>query len=226
MTVLLPLLMAYSLIGEMLHEIIGTAIFVLLIVHHILNRKWYGALFTSKRTGEMSGGHFYRKGKYNARRIFQTALDTLLLVFMLLQPISGILMSRHLYTFLPTFPISVQARSIHMLLAYWGYVLICIHAGTHLAAPMHKLFINSKKIFAAVCVVASCVSAYGCAAFIKRGFPGYMSGRTMFAFFDYSEPRVFFFLDYLAIMALFMMTGCLAVYGLNKINTKRKAEKK
>lgn len=29
MTVLLPVLMAYSLIGEMLHEIIGTAIFVL-----------------------------------------------------------------------------------------------------------------------------------------------------------------------------------------------------
>ena len=45
----------------------------------------------------------------------------------------------------------------------------------------------------------------------------------MFAFFDYSEPRVFFFLDYLAIMALFMMTGCLVVYGLSKI---RRAEKK
>ena len=211
MTVLLPLLMAYSLIGEMLHEIIGTAIFVLFIVHHILNRKWYGALF---------------KGKYNARRIFQTALDMLLLAFMLLQPISGILMSKHLYTFLPTLPISAQARSIHMLLAYWGYVLICIHAGTHLAAPMKNLFMKSKKIFTAVCVTAVCISVYGCAAFIKRGFPGYMSGRTMFAFFDYSEPRVYFFLDYLAIMILFMMVGCLVTYGLGRIDTNRKVEKR
>ena len=211
MTVLLPLLMAYSLIGEMLHEIIGTAIFVLFIVHHILNRKWYGALF---------------KGKYNARRIFQTILDILLLVFMLLQPISGILMSKHLYTFLPTLPISAQARSIHMLLAYWGYVLICIHAGTHLAAPMKNLFMKSKKIFTAVCVTAVCISVYGCAAFIKRGFPGYMSGRTMFAFFDYSEPRVYFFLDYLAIMILFMMVGCLVTYGLGRIDTNRKVEKR
>lgn len=192
MTVLLPVLMAYSLIGEMLHEIIGTAIFVLFIVHHILNRKWYGALF---------------KGKYNARRIFQTALDMLLLVFMLLQPISGILMSKHLYTFLPVLPISAQARSIHMLLAYWGYTLMCIHAGTHLTAPMRKLAAKSKRICVAAYTGLGCISAYGIAAFIKRGFPGYMSGKTMFAFFDYSEPRGFFFLDYLAIMALFMMIG-------------------
>ena len=77
MTVLLPLLMAYSLIGEKFHEIAGTAILVLFVIHHIINRKWYGALF---------------KGKYNARRVFQTVLDMLLLIFMILQPVSGILM--------------------------------------------------------------------------------------------------------------------------------------
>lgn len=211
MTVLLPMLMAYSLIGETLHEVIGSVIFALFIIHHVLNRKWYGALF---------------KGKYNARRIFQTALDMFLLVFMLLQPISGILMSKHLYTFLPTLPISAQARSIHMMLAYWGFCLMCIHAGTHLASTMKMLFMKGKKIFAAVCVVVFCVSAYGCTAYIKRGFPGYMSGRTMFAFFDYSEPRVFFFLDHLAIMILFMVVGCLVTYGLGRIDTNRKAGEK
>ena len=48
MTVLLPFLMAYSLIGEAFHEVVGTAIFVLFIVHHLLNRRWYGALFKGK----------------------------------------------------------------------------------------------------------------------------------------------------------------------------------
>ena len=208
MMVLLPLLMAYSLIGETFHEVVGTLVFVLFIVHHVLNRKWYGALL---------------KGKYTARRTFQTIPDLLLLIFMVLQPLCGVLMSKHLYTFLPVLPITSQARSIHMLLAYWGYVLLCIHAGTHLVVPLRKLFMKSKRIFAAVCAAFGCMSVYGCAAFIKRGFPGYMSGRTMFAFFDYSEPKVLFFLDYLAIMVLFMMTGCLSVYGLSKINTKRKA---
>ena len=123
MAVLLPLLMAYSLIGEAFHEVVATAIFVLFIVHHILNRKWYGVLF---------------KGKYTARRVFQTVLNTLLLVVMILQPVSGILMSKHLFMFLPSLPISAQVRSIHMLLAYWGYVLMCVHAGTHLTPPLGK----------------------------------------------------------------------------------------
>jgi len=50
-----------------------------------------------------------------------------------------------------------------------------------------------------------------------------MFGKTAFAFFDYSEPRVFFFMDYIAIMILFMATGCLIMYGLGRIDTKRKA---
>ena len=44
MTIVLIGLMAYSLIGTLTHEILGTAMFVLFIVHHILNRKWFGAL--------------------------------------------------------------------------------------------------------------------------------------------------------------------------------------
>ena len=208
MTVLLPVLMAYSLIGEAFHEVIGTVIFVLFIIHHIMNRKWYGAFF---------------KGKYNARRIFQMVLDLLLLIFMILQPVSGILMSKHLYTFLPVFSGSSQARSIHMRLAYWGYVLLNIHAGTHLTAPMRELHGKNKKIYAIVCAVWGCVSAYGCIAFMRRGFPGYMSGKMAFAFFDYSEPRVFFFVDYISIMILFMTAGCLLMYGLGRIDMKRRA---
>ena len=146
MTVLLPLLMAYSLIGEAFHEVVGTAMFVLFIVHHILNRKWYGALF---------------KGKYTARRVFQTVLNTLLLVVMILQPVSGILMSKHLFTFLPSLPISAQVRSIHMLLAYWGYVLMCLHAGTHLTSPLAILGQKSKKVSVTLYVILGCISIYG-----------------------------------------------------------------
>ncbi len=205
MALILPMLMAYSLIGELFHEVAGTVIFILFIIHNILNRKWYGALF---------------KGKYDATRIFRTVINFMVLVVMILQPISGILMSKHLYTFLPEISIMMQVRSIHMILAYWGYVLICIHAGTHLTVPMSKLAAKSKRISIAARVILGCVSVYGCIAFIRRGFPGYMLGKTAFAFFDYSEPRIFFFLDYLSVMVLFMMTGCLVIYGLGR--TKRK----
>lgn len=201
MTLLLPLLMAYSLIGETFHEVVGTVIFVVFLVHHILNRKWYGALF---------------KGKYSARRIFQTALNTLLLLVMILQPVSGILLSRHLYTFLPSLPVSSQARIIHMLLAYWGYVLMSIHAGTHFAAPLGKLKQKNRKANLLLLAILGGTSVYGGAAFVRRGFPGYMSGQTVFAFFDYGEPIAWFLLDYLAIMVLFMMAGYLITCALSQ----------
>ena len=224
MTILLPLLMAYSLIGEKFHEVIGSVIFVLFIVHHILNRRWYESLLTPKRAAKASGRQFCCKGKYNPRRIFQTVLNALLLVFMILQPVSGILLSKHLYTFLPKFSVTAKLRSVHMVLAYWGYVLMCIHAGTHLLMPMHKLAVRNKRIFVTVCAVLGFISVYGTSAFVKRGFPGYMTGRTAFAFFNYSEPRVIFFMDYLAIMILFMIIGCLIFFALGKINTKRSSE--
>ena len=51
------------------------------------------------------------------------------------------------------------------------------------------------------------ITAYGCYAFVKRQLPAYMFLKTSFVFFDYSEPRVFFFLDYLAVMILFAVLG-------------------
>ena len=202
MIILLPLLMAYSLIGEEFHEAAGTAILMLFIVHHALNGKWHGALF---------------KGKYNVGRIFQVVMGLLLAVFAIFQSASGVLMSKHLYTFIPVLPILSQVRNLHMLLAYWGYVLLCVHVGVHLTRLMRKLFARSKKVFAAVCAACGGIAIYGGKAFMQRGFTGYLSGRMSFAIFDHSEPRLYFFLDYLVIMLLFMMAGCLITYGIGRI---------
>jgi len=188
MVVLLPVLMAYSLVGEAFHEVAGTLMLALFLLHHWLNRAWLKNLF---------------RGKYTARRLFQTALDLLLLVFMILQPVSGILMSKHLYTFLPTAGLASTMRIIHLPLANWSFVLMSLHAGTHLMGMLPR---GSGKT--APLVVLSVISAYGIYAFFKRHIPDYMFLRQAFAFFDYSEPRVFFFADHLAVMVLFAMIGC------------------
>ena len=79
MTMLLPVLMAYSLVGEQAHEILGMLMFGLFVVHHVImiNRKWWTGLF---------------RGKYNAVRILSTVMNIFLAVFMIMQPVSGILM--------------------------------------------------------------------------------------------------------------------------------------
>ena len=209
MAALMPVLMAYLLVGEALHEILGSIIFVLFIVHQILNRKWYRALF---------------KGRYTARRIFQTVLNAALLIFMILQPISGILLSKHLYTFIPVLPVTALMRTIHMIVPYWGYVLLSVHAGTHLL-PLFSKITRKPFIQMFVCTDAL-ISGYGVYAFIHRGFPGYMFGQTMFAFFDTSEQLILFFLDYASVMVLFASLGVLCVYLLGRISKASDVQRK
>lgn len=198
---MMPLLMAYALIGETFHEIAGTIAFILFIIHLIFNRRWYKNLF---------------KGRYNARRIFQTVLDLCLLVIMILQPLSGMAMSQHLYTFLPHFMNTGMARRIHLILAYWGYILMSVHAGTHLLPMINRWKKKSKSAFRVIQVILCAVFVYGCYAFVKRGFPGYMSGRVLFAFFDFKEPRIYFFADYIAIMISGMILGAFITKGLSR----------
>ena len=206
MAAALPLLMAYSLIGEKFHEITGMAILALFVLHHVLNRKWLGAVF---------------RGKYSARRIFSTALDLLLLVFMLAQPVSGILMSKHLLPFLHFPGAAAPARTVHLVLAYWGFVLLSVHAGTHLTVPLTRVFKKNRTariVIAAVCLL---LAAFGCYAFARRQFAAYMFMKSAFVFFDFDEPVLLFLLDYMSVMILFASVGC----ALTALLTRQKNRK-
>ena len=48
MTLMLPCLMAYELIGQETHEILGLCIVALFILHHAINWKWHRNLFRGK----------------------------------------------------------------------------------------------------------------------------------------------------------------------------------
>ncbi len=80
MTVMLPFLMAYQLIGEAIHEWIGMCL--LFLCHHILNWHWHKNIL---------------KGRYNLFRIVETTVDILLFIIMAVLMISGIMMSKHIY---------------------------------------------------------------------------------------------------------------------------------
>ena len=82
MTALLLLLMSYSLVGEAAHEWLGVGIFLLFLLHHILNFRWFGNLF---------------RGKYPPIRTLQTAVDLLVFLCMAGSMISGILLSRYVF---------------------------------------------------------------------------------------------------------------------------------
>ncbi len=188
MTALLPLLMAYSLIGEDIHEILGICMFVLFIAHHVINRKWWASIF---------------KGKYNAARFLNTAVNLLLAVFMLLQPVSEILLSKHILKEVTISGTASTMRTIHMTLAYWGFIMMSFHLGLHIRTVSAKLKGKmNKAVKCTIAVLFLLIAAYGVYAFIHRGIADYLFMKVMFAFFDFSESRVLFLLDYAAIMVL------------------------
>ena len=190
MTAALPVLMAYSLVGETLHEIVGIAMLVIFITHHILNRRSTAAMF---------------KGKQTPARIFNTVLNIILFTVMILLPVSGIVMSKHLYTFLPTFGISGTARIIHLLLSYWGFALFSLHLGLHADIWLNRLKKNAAYILLAV--VLTLIAAFGVYAFIVNRLYEYMFLQTQFVFFDFDKPLILTFGEYLSMIVLFAWIG-------------------
>lgn len=191
MTLALLLTMGYQFWGEAPHEWIGAGMFVLFIVHHILNGHWHKSIC---------------KGKYHTLRIVMLCVDFLVLVSMILQMYSAMVISRHLFHFLPFRGGMSLARRLHILGAYWGFLLMSLHLGLHwnmiLAMVRKTAKINcSFKIRRAVMFLAGFVIAsYGVWAFIRRDFFTYLFLKSEFVFLDYSEPKILFYIDYFALM--------------------------
>ena len=206
LTAALLLLMPYEMVGEAAHEWIGAGMFVALILHHILNRKWTG------RIG---------KGNYTPVRILQTVLVFLLVICILGSMASGILLSGHLFDFINIRGISAAAQRIHMTCAYWGFVLMALHLGIHwqiFLGAAGDIFSKPKGILQrrirtwtarAACVA---IVLYGTYAFVKRDIASYLFLQVHFVFFDYSEPVAFYLIDYAAAMGMLIFIG----YYLNK----------
>jgi len=191
MTVLLLCLMAYQVTGETLHEWGGMAMTVLLIVHHVLNFRWYKTLF---------------KGKYNAYRTVTAVVNTLLLVSIALTAICGMAMSAHAVPFLyGMLPVSF-ARRFHLAMSFWSFILMGLHLGLHIPAMTAGLK-WSGKVKTALSAVFSVIAGAGFWLFIKNGIPDYILFRTHFVFFDYDKSAVMVFLENLAILISFAFLG-------------------
>ena len=201
MMFVMPLLMAYSLVGEEAHEWLGVASACLIVIHHVLNRRRISALC---------------RGRMDALRTLGAVVDALLAVVVLALFLSGIALSRHVVPFLD-FPFDLYvARRLHLFSSHTGLVLMGIHLGLHLrevalairgAAGLRSVSEPCVLVVRAV-VVLSCV--YGAASFVQLGFIDYLTLRESFMFLDYSRPLVLVLADWLSVMCLFSGVGYMA----------------
>ncbi|MFP3153914.1 hypothetical protein LQZ18_05675 [Lachnospiraceae bacterium ZAX-1] len=100
-------------------------------------------------------------------------------------------------------------RRLHMLSASWGLTLMSAHLGLHwgMFVGMWKKVVKIKAPAFLTPLIAVAIAIYGAYAFVIRQIGLKMFLRIDFAFFDFAESAVNFFIDYLAIIGLFVCIG-------------------
>lgn len=199
--------MARQLTGNSAHEWLGSGMLVLWIAHHILNRSWYSHLF---------------KGKYMPTRILQTVINFAVLISMFGLAVSGIILSREVFAFLPISGGIALARTIHILSAFWGFVAMALHLGLHwnmVLGVVRKAAGSaaSKRTRIILRVLAALIAGYGLYAFLKNRFLSYMFLTSSFVFFDFERPVPLFFTEYIAIMGLFIFLAHYIAKGMQTL---------
>ena len=209
MTITLMLLMAFELIGRTAHEWIGISMFGMFILHHILNWSWTRNLFHSR---------------FTPFRILQILCVFVIFITMTGTVISSVLISRQVFSFLSISTGRSFGRMLHMLCVYWNLVFFSFHLGIHWNVMMGvaRKLCKRKNVGSVLLLrmIAVSIAVYGIFAFVRHGIPNYLFLRTQFVFFDYEQPLVLFFADYLAMMELFVFIGHYCASGVHKIGKR------
>ena len=218
MTILSVILMGgnYLFPADIVHEILGLALFLLWAVHISLNRRWFGAIF---------------KGKYNPYRVMQTFINCGILICTIFLMISGIILSNHIFTFLGIEKGLGFARVAHLLASHWYYLFMSLHIGLHVSMIANKIAqkkdaanessnqesmpqSSARKIIFRIVLALAC--AYGLYAFIIRGVWKYLFLQQQFFFFDLERGYILFVIDYISIIILFATISHLVAARLKR----------
>lgn len=193
MTVLMVVAMAYQVTGNMIHELVGTALLGLFILHNIFNRKWYKTIFN---------------GKYNARRILGIVVNFLFLISVAVILISSAPISADVFPFLSS-NYDMTWRQIHVLTSYWGFIFMAVHIGLswgmiiNAVRNMAGIKQESRIRTLVLRVLAVLIVVYGVQTSLERDMGYKLTIYNPFGWgFDDSAMR--FLIDYLAIMGIYI----------------------
>ena len=182
--------MATALVQEAPHEFLGIALFALVVVHVVLNRRWFAAL---------------ARGRYDAVRVLRLVAVVGLLACVAAQVASSLVLSKHVFWLLPALPGAGLARRVHMLCSYWSFLFAFAHAGLQFRTVVVRL--GSKRHLGVVAIwtyriALVAIACFGAWSFAALGMPAYLTGQVQFAFADYAAPLVLTFAQYASVAVL------------------------
>ena len=177
--ILLLCQMSYQVMGQAVHEWTGIGMTLTVIVHQLLNRRWYAALFT---------------GRYNAFRSVTALVTGLLLAAMLATAFCGMAMSEYALPFLYMTRGVSLVRPTHLAMSHWAFLLMGLHLGLHLPvmAGTRKPGLPAGTVLS---VSGTLLAGVGFWLFFSNGMPDYLFFRVPFAILDYEKAGWLVFLE-------------------------------
>ncbi|RVL95612.1 DUF4405 domain-containing protein [Sinorhizobium meliloti] len=200
--------MAYYAFDNATHEIIGTAMFLLLIAHNIFNRRWYGTI---------------GRGRPTARRMITKTINLSLLFTIVLLVATSLMISQTVFNFLPLTG-TLTIRQSHILVAYVALLIVGLHLGLHwpmLAGLVRSRYGSSTGTRRWIYIhrsVAMAVAAVGVYALYAQDVGSKLLMQHTFEFSDLQKSVPMFIILHLAIVGLF---ACLAHYGLILLGNRK-----
>lgn len=222
---------AFLFTGDAVHEFVGTAALILLIVHNVFNRRFWARPLAGPK----------RKLTQTLRVAGTFAVNAALGVAALFVLVSGMMISTVIFPFVPAAADGFVLREIHTTAAAWLFVLVAFHAGLHaqfLSGSLKTLFkklqkpkakaknasaagagtrgkagtaksggAGAKIALACEIAVALGLCAYGVFAFVRRLFPQKLIAEASFDPFSLDDTFPQFFADYFCLAALFFLAA-------------------
>ena len=208
MTVLLFFLMAYQVTGNLYHEVLGTAMLVLFLIHNGLNFKWYGAIL---------------KGQYSLARVIRTIVNLGVLISILFTGYSGIVMSRDVFAFLPIDGGMATARTLHMVCSYLSFILMSIHLGMHWNMVTGKLKLK-KQVGMPAMIFASFLAFYGAYQLGRLSIYNNMFLKNTFAVLDFESDPGMVIINNVAILGMWVYAGYYLMKGIGFLTKPLKSK--
>ena len=200
--------LAYWWLGNVAHELAGTAMFVLLVVHNVFNRRWYG---TVARTREPRG-------------LVNVGLTLLLLAGMLALLVTSVLISNTLAGFLPSWG-GFTVRQIHTFAAYWVLVIVSIHLGLRwpmimgIARSLSGIAKPSMARTLVLRALAAVIAIHGIWSSFALGIGTKLAMQVTLDWWNFEESVAGFFIHCVAIAGLYMV---LTYYTINWLQQRKR----
>jgi hypothetical protein len=189
--------LAYYWVENAVHEMIGVCMFLLIAVHNVFNRRWFGRASQHRRAPS---------GLLNMVTI------GLLLATMLVLLASSVVVSRTVFAFLGLDGGST-ARQVHLVAAHWAVLILAIHLGMRWSLVMQtlrtqlRLAAQHRVRTAVLRVLAAAIALHGVQSSSTMVFGSKLFLIDVMDMWDFKNEAMGFFFNFASIMGLYMALG-------------------